>query len=132
MTALMEVDVRSRMCRMEYIDIGASNLRTSRIGLVPGPSAAGCGAAPTSVKRSQRFMARWSVAYLYRHRADYGFGQSEEIIGKALAEGGLRPKVQIATKVGLAWKDGKPYRDSSPARIRGDRRLVAPASNGCH
>ncbi len=47
----------------------------------------------------------------------YGFGQSEEIVGKALAEGGLRDKVQLATKVGLAWKDGKPYRDSSPRRI---------------
>ena len=48
----------------------------------------------------------------------YGFGQSEEIVGKALAEGGLRDKVRIATKVGLAWKDGKVYRDSTPKRIR--------------
>jgi aryl-alcohol dehydrogenase-like predicted oxidoreductase len=37
----------------------------------------------------------------------YGFGRSEEIVGKALAEGSLRDKVQIATKVGLGWKDGK-------------------------
>jgi aryl-alcohol dehydrogenase-like predicted oxidoreductase len=36
----------------------------------------------------------------------YGFGRSEEIVGKALAEGGLRDRVRIATKVGLAWKDG--------------------------
>jgi aryl-alcohol dehydrogenase-like predicted oxidoreductase len=48
----------------------------------------------------------------------YGFGHSDEIVGKALAEGGLRSKVQIATKVGLARKDGKPYWDSSPQRIR--------------
>jgi aryl-alcohol dehydrogenase-like predicted oxidoreductase len=48
----------------------------------------------------------------------YGFGRSEEIVGKALAEGGLRNKVQIATKVGLAWTDGQPFRDSRPARIR--------------
>jgi aryl-alcohol dehydrogenase-like predicted oxidoreductase len=48
----------------------------------------------------------------------YGFGRSEEIVGKALAEGGLRHKVQIATKVGLAWKDGAVFRDSRPARIR--------------
>jgi aryl-alcohol dehydrogenase-like predicted oxidoreductase len=48
----------------------------------------------------------------------YGFGRSEEIVGKALAEGGLRDKVQIATKLGLSWKDGKPFRDSRPARIR--------------
>jgi aryl-alcohol dehydrogenase-like predicted oxidoreductase len=49
----------------------------------------------------------------------YGFGHSEEIVGKVLAEGSLRDKVQIATKVGLVWKDGGVrYRDSSPARIR--------------
>jgi aryl-alcohol dehydrogenase-like predicted oxidoreductase len=48
----------------------------------------------------------------------YGFGRSEEIVGKALAEGGLRQRVQIATKVGLAWQEGVIYRDSRPARLR--------------
>jgi aryl-alcohol dehydrogenase-like predicted oxidoreductase len=48
----------------------------------------------------------------------YGFGRSEEIVGKALAENGLRQRVVIATKVGLAWKDGQPFRDGSKARIR--------------
>jgi len=48
----------------------------------------------------------------------YGFCRSEEIVGKALSEGGLRRKVRIATKLGLAWKDGKVYRDSRPERIR--------------
>lgn len=50
--------------------------------------------------------------------AVYGFGRSEEIVGKALAEGGLRRKVCIATKLGLAWKDGTVCRDSRPERIR--------------
>jgi aryl-alcohol dehydrogenase-like predicted oxidoreductase len=47
----------------------------------------------------------------------YGFGQSEEIVGKALAEGGLRDRVAIATKVGLNWRDGQPFRDASRERI---------------
>jgi aryl-alcohol dehydrogenase-like predicted oxidoreductase len=47
----------------------------------------------------------------------YGFGQSEEVVGKALAEGGLRAKVQIATKVGLEWRDGKVFRNASSRRI---------------
>ena len=47
----------------------------------------------------------------------YGFGRSEEIVGKALAEGGRRERVLIATKVGLDWKDGKPFRNGSRARI---------------
>jgi aryl-alcohol dehydrogenase-like predicted oxidoreductase len=47
----------------------------------------------------------------------YGFGRSEEIVGKALAEGGRRHRVVIATKVGLDWKDGQPFRDASKRRI---------------
>ena len=48
----------------------------------------------------------------------YGFGHSEELVGKALAEGGCRDKAVLATKVGLEWVDGKVYRNSTPARIR--------------
>ena len=48
----------------------------------------------------------------------YGFGRSEEIVGKALAEGGRRDRAIIATKAGLNWNDGKPFRDASGARIR--------------
>ena len=47
----------------------------------------------------------------------YGFGRSEEVVGKALAEGRLRAKVQIATKVGLEWCDGKVFRNASGRRI---------------
>ena len=47
----------------------------------------------------------------------YGFGRSEEIVGKALAQNGRRKQAIIATKVGLAWKDGNPYRDASKGRI---------------
>jgi aryl-alcohol dehydrogenase-like predicted oxidoreductase len=47
----------------------------------------------------------------------YGFGRSEEIVGKAIAEGRLRDKVVIATKVGLEWADGKVFRNASRARI---------------
>ncbi|AKR48373.1 MULTISPECIES: aldo/keto reductase [Acetobacter] len=45
----------------------------------------------------------------------YGFGHSEEVIGKALE--GRRGRVILATKVGLNWQDGKVFRDSRPARI---------------
>ena len=47
----------------------------------------------------------------------YGFGKSEEIVGKALAAGGLRQRVSIATKVGLDWSNGQPFRNASRARI---------------
>jgi aryl-alcohol dehydrogenase-like predicted oxidoreductase len=47
----------------------------------------------------------------------YGFGRSEEIVGKAIAEAGLRPDVLIATKAGLQWEGGKVSRNASRARI---------------
>jgi aryl-alcohol dehydrogenase-like predicted oxidoreductase len=47
----------------------------------------------------------------------YGFGRSEEIVGKAIAEGRLRDRVVIATKVGLEWKDGRVFRNASCGRI---------------
>ena len=47
----------------------------------------------------------------------YGFGHSEEIVGRALKEGGRRAKVAIATKVGLDWQDGKVFRNASRGRI---------------
>jgi len=47
----------------------------------------------------------------------YGFGRSEEIVGKAIAEGRLRSEVLIATKAGLQWDGGKVSRNASRARI---------------
>ncbi len=48
----------------------------------------------------------------------YGYGRSEEIIGKALEESGQRSKIVVATKVGIEWDDdGKVFRNSSKERI---------------
>jgi aryl-alcohol dehydrogenase-like predicted oxidoreductase len=47
----------------------------------------------------------------------YGFGRSEEIVGRAIAEGNLRSNVIIATKTGLEWNDGTVFRNAQRARI---------------
>src|SRR3979490_1541228 len=47
----------------------------------------------------------------------YGFGRSEEIVGKALAASGLRARAVISTKAGLEWRDGSVFRNASRARI---------------
>ena len=47
----------------------------------------------------------------------YGFGRSEEIVGKAIAEGNMRSRVRIATKTGLEWEGGRVFRNASRARI---------------
>jgi aryl-alcohol dehydrogenase-like predicted oxidoreductase len=104
---------------MEKIAIGNSGVEASRIGLgtwaIGGwmwggtDEAEAIAAIRSAVERGVTLIDTAPV---------YGFGHSEEIVGQALAEGGLRERAVIATKLGLAWKEGKVSRDSSPARIR--------------
>jgi aryl-alcohol dehydrogenase-like predicted oxidoreductase len=104
---------------MERIAIGRSGLETSRIGLgtwaIGGWMWGGTDEAD-AIATIHSAVARGVT--LIDTAPVYGFGRSEEIVGKALVQGGLRDKVQIATKVGIDWKDGEPFRNSSRARIR--------------
>ncbi len=106
---------------MEQIAIGASGLTASRIGLgtwaIGGLMWGGTDEAQSIA--TIRAAVERGVTLIDTAPA-YGFGRSEEIVGKALAEGGLRNKVQIATKVGLGWKNGAVFRDLRPVRIRQD------------
>ena len=104
---------------MEQIAIGTSGLSTSRIGL--GTWAIGGWMWGGTDEAQSIATIRSAVerdVTLIDTAPVYGFGRSEEIVGKALAEGGWRDKVRIATKVGIAWKDGQPFRDSHPTRLR--------------
>ena len=104
---------------MEKIGIGTSNLTTSRIGLGTWAIGGWMWGGTDEVQSVATIRAAVERGVTLIDTAPvYGFGRSEEIVGKALAEGGLRDSVQIATKVGLAWKDGAVYRDSRPGRIR--------------
>src|SRR5580704_3626425 len=105
---------------MEQTSIGLSSLTTSRIGLgtwaIGGWMWGGTDEAQ-SIATIRSAVERGVT--LIDTAPVYGFGHSEEIVGKALAEGSLRDKVQIATKIGVGWKeDGALYRDSRPDRIR--------------
>jgi aryl-alcohol dehydrogenase-like predicted oxidoreductase len=103
---------------METITIGKSDVTTSRIGL--GTWAIGGWMWGGTDEKEAIATIRSAVEQgvtLIDTAPVYGFGSSEEIVGKALAEGGLRAKAQIATKVGLAWQDGKVFRDSRKARL---------------
>src|ERR1700741_2308502 len=104
---------------MENIAIGSSGLKASRIGL--GTWAIGGwmwgGTDDAQSIATIRSAVERGVTLIDTAPA-YGFGRSEEIVGEALAEGSVRDKVTIPTKVGLAWKDGEVFRDSRPARVR--------------
>jgi aryl-alcohol dehydrogenase-like predicted oxidoreductase len=107
-----------RQAEMEFIDIPGTSMRVSRIAL--GTWAIGgwmWGGSNESDAISAIHAALDRGINLIDTAPVYGFGHSEEIVGKALAAGGRRKRVFIATKVGLDWKDGKPFRNASKARI---------------
>src|SRR6201994_4606328 len=103
---------------MEFIDIPGTSIRASRIAL--GTWAIGGwmwgGSDETDAIRTIQAALDRGIN-LIDTAPVYGFGRSEEIVGKALAMGGWRARTLIATKVGLDWKDGRPFRNARKARL---------------
>ena len=103
---------------MEQIEIGASGLSTSRIGLgtwAIGGWKWGGTDEEESVKTIHAAVERG--INLIDTAPAYGFGRSGEIVGRAIADHNLRSRVVIATKTGLEWKDGNVFRNASRDRI---------------
>jgi aryl-alcohol dehydrogenase-like predicted oxidoreductase len=104
---------------MEFAMIPETSIRISRVGLgtwaIGGWMWGGTDEAE-SVKTIQAAVERG--INLIDTAPAYGFGRSEEILGRAVAGGRLRSRVVIATKAGLEWKDGKVFRNASRARIK--------------
>ena len=104
---------------MEFIKIKGTDIETSRIGL--GAWAIGgwlWGGSEERESIDTIHEALDSGINLIDTAAIYGFGRSEEIVGKALEEYGGRDKIVIATKCGLDWTSGKVFRNSERDRIR--------------
>lgn len=102
---------------MEYKKLGSTSLNISRIGF--GCWAIG-GYGWGKVNDEESIFAIKRALELginFFDTADvYGFGHSEEILGKAL--GKKRKDIVIATKFGLKWDEkGNLERDASPKRI---------------
>jgi aryl-alcohol dehydrogenase-like predicted oxidoreductase len=100
----------------EFVNIPGPRLRVSRVAL--GTWAMG-GWMWGGTDERKSIATIWAALLQGINLIDtapvYGFGVSEEILGKALV--GLRPRTIIATKVGLEWRDGKVYRNATRARI---------------
>src|SRR5580658_91650 len=104
---------------MEYANIKGTNLTSSRIAI--GTWAIGgwmWGGTDEGESIRTIHAALDKGINLIDTAPVYGFGVSEEIVGKAIEERGQREKVFIATKVGLEWHNGSISRNSSPGRIR--------------
>jgi aryl-alcohol dehydrogenase-like predicted oxidoreductase len=113
-----ELDQPIRRDDMEFATICGTSLRISRVGLgtwAIGGWMWGGTDDVESIKTIHSAVER-GVNLIDTARA-YGFGRSEEIVGRAIAEGQLRSRVVIATKAGLKWKDGKVFRNASRDRI---------------
>ena len=103
---------------MESVTISGTNLQASRVGL--GTWAMGGWMwGGTDERESIRTIhaALDKGINLIDTAPAYGFGRSEEIVGKAVAASGHRDKVIIATKVGLEWHDGNVVRNATRARV---------------
>jgi aryl-alcohol dehydrogenase-like predicted oxidoreductase len=103
---------------MEYVDISGTAIRASRIALgtwAIGGWMWGGSDEREAIKTIHSALDRG--INLIDTAPVYGFGHSEEIVGKALAMDNLRERALIATKAGLNWKDSKPFRDARKIRI---------------
>ena len=103
---------------MEYITIPGIDLKASRVGLgtwaIGGWLWGGTDEKESILTIHRAFDAGLT---LIDTAPVYGFGRSEEIVGKALKDLD-RSKIVLATKVGLQWKDEKVHRNSTGERIR--------------
>jgi aryl-alcohol dehydrogenase-like predicted oxidoreductase len=109
---------QSKKAEMEFVQIPGTAIRASRIAL--GTWAIGgwmWGGSDENDAIRTIHAALDRGINLIDTAPVYGFGRSEEIVGKALAMDGRRGRTIIATKVGLDWKDGEPFRNASKTRI---------------
>jgi aryl-alcohol dehydrogenase-like predicted oxidoreductase len=103
---------------METINIAGTDLKVSRIALGTWAIGGWMWGGTDEAESIRTIHAALDQGITLIDTAPvYGFGRSEEIVGKALAEGGRRNNAVIATKVGLDWKDVQPFRNASKARI---------------
>ncbi len=103
---------------MEYAKITETQLNVSRIGLGTWAIGGWMWGGTDEQESVRTILAALGMGINLIDTAPvYGFGRSEEIVGKAIAQFGQRDKVIIATKVGLEWRDGAVFRNSSRTRI---------------
>jgi aryl-alcohol dehydrogenase-like predicted oxidoreductase len=103
---------------MEYVDIPRTGLKVSRVAI--GTWAIGgwmWGGTDVAESIATIRAALDHGINVIDTAPAYGFGRSEEIVGKAIADGRPRSSVVIATKTGLEWQGDSVSRNASRARI---------------
>lgn len=106
---------------MEYTTLPGTDMRVSRIAL--GTWAIGgwmWGGTDEKTSVQTIHAALEEGINLIDTAPVYGFGRSEEIVGKALHEYNNRQNIFISTKACLAWDDRGVFRDATRGRIKKD------------
>jgi aryl-alcohol dehydrogenase-like predicted oxidoreductase len=107
------------MKRMEYTVISGAEMNISRIALGTWAIGGWMWGGTDERESIRTIHAAFDKGInLIDTAPAYGFGFSEEIVGKAIEERGHRERIFIATKVGLEWHNGSVSRNSSRDRIR--------------
>jgi aryl-alcohol dehydrogenase-like predicted oxidoreductase len=104
---------------MEFVKIAGTEISSSRIGL--GTWAMGgwlWGGSDRKECIRTIYKAFDNGVNLIDTAPIYGFGLSEEVVGEAVSQSGMRDELIIATKVGLEWERGGIFRNSLTERIR--------------
>ncbi len=102
---------------MEFTVIGGAGIKATRVGIgtwAMGGSMWGGTDESESVEAIQAGLKKG--LNIIDTAPAYGFGLSEEIVGKAVAAFG-REGVYISTKTGVEWRDGNVFRNASGDRI---------------
>lgn len=103
---------------MEFVDIPGTGLKVSRVAI--GTWAIGGWMWGGTDEMESIATIRTAVEHginVIDTAPVYGFGRSEEIVGKAIAHGELRSNLIIATKAGLEWQGDRVSRNASRAHI---------------
>src|SRR5271168_663534 len=112
----MSPSIQARIADIEteYLDIPQTSLKVSRVAL--GTWAMGGWMWGGTDERQSVATIKAALDQginLIDTAPVYGFGVSEEIVGRALI--GLRSRAVIATKVGLEWRGDVAYRNATRA-----------------
>lgn len=108
----------ARQANMEYAQISGTGMRASRIALGTWAMGGWMWGGTDEQQSIRTIHAAIAKGINVIDTAPvYGFGRSEEIVGKAIAEAAAREKVIIATKVGIEWRTGQAFRNASRGRM---------------
>ena len=103
---------------MEFAEIPGTMLKVSRVGLGTWAIGGWMWGGTDERSRSPRSGRRSTHGINVIDTAPaYGFGRSEEIVGKAIADGAPQRMVLSPPRSGFEWHDGKVIRNASRERI---------------